>query len=69
MQKPHERLGGGIDALVNNASTFYPGAVADVTETQWDELLGANLKAPFFLAGFKRLSRVQYCQSRLGGDD
>ncbi len=41
---------GGIDVLVNNASSFYPTAVADVSEQQWDELLGSNLKAPFFLA-------------------
>jgi pteridine reductase len=41
---------GGIDALVNNASTFYPTALNAVTEQQWDELLGGNLKAPFFLA-------------------
>ncbi len=40
---------GGIHVLVNNASAFYPTAVADVTEQQWDELLGGNLKAPFFL--------------------
>ncbi len=41
---------GGIDVLVNNASTFYPTPVSDVSEQQWDELLGSNLKAPFFLA-------------------
>lgn len=41
---------GGIDVLVNNASSFYPTELADVTERQWDELLGSNLKAPFFLA-------------------
>lgn len=40
---------GGVDVLVNNASAFYPGDVADVTERDWDELLGSNLKAPFFL--------------------
>jgi pteridine reductase len=45
----------GIDALVNNASAFYPTAMSDVTEQQWDELLGGNLKAPFFLA--KALSK------------
>jgi pteridine reductase len=39
----------GIDVLVNNASSFYPASVASVTEQQWDELLGSNLKAPFFL--------------------
>ena len=41
---------GKIDVLVNNASSFYPTEVADVTEQQWDELMGSNLKAPFFLA-------------------
>ena len=41
---------GGIDVLVNNASSFYPTAVAAVTGQQWDELMGSNLKAPFFLA-------------------
>jgi pteridine reductase len=40
----------GIDVLVNNASSFYPTAVDSVTEQQWDELMGSNLKAPFFLA-------------------
>ncbi|MEQ1635557.1 MAG: pteridine reductase [Methylococcales bacterium] len=41
---------GGIDVLVNNASMFYPQTVADTAEQNWDELLGSNLKAPFFLA-------------------
>jgi pteridine reductase len=41
---------GGIDVLVNNASSFYQTALTEVTEQQWDELLGSNLKAPFFLA-------------------
>jgi pteridine reductase len=40
---------GGIDVLVNNASSFYPQNIADVTENSWDEMLGSNLKAPFFL--------------------
>jgi pteridine reductase len=39
-----------LDLLVNNASTFYPTPLADATEEQWDDLMGANLKAPFFLA-------------------
>ncbi|WP_262967018.1 pteridine reductase [Methylobacter psychrophilus] len=41
---------GKIDVLVNNASSFYPTTMAGVTEQQWDELMGCNLKAPFFLA-------------------
>jgi pteridine reductase len=36
--------------LINNASAFYPTPFGEVTEAQWDELLGSNLKAPFFLA-------------------
>jgi pteridine reductase len=41
---------GRLDGLVNNASSFYPTPVGSITETQWDELIGINLKAPFFLA-------------------
>jgi pteridine reductase len=40
---------GRLDALVNNASNFYPTPLADVTEAQWDDLVGTNLKAPLFL--------------------
>lgn len=40
----------GIDALVNNASSFYPTEFSAVTEAHWHELMGTNLKAPFFLA-------------------
>ena len=41
---------GRLDALINNASSFYPTPTKDVSEAQWEELLGSNLKAPFFLA-------------------
>ena len=41
---------GRLDALVNNASTFYPTPVGTVTEAVWDDLVDVNLKAPFFLA-------------------
>lgn len=40
---------GGIDVVINNASSFYPTPLAETTEVQWDELLGSNLKAPYFL--------------------
>ncbi len=39
-----------LDLLVNNASSFYPTPLQQADESQWDELLGSNLKAPFFLA-------------------
>lgn len=41
---------GRLDVLVNNASTFYETPFGTATAAQWDDLLGANLKAPFFLA-------------------
>ena len=39
-----------LDVLINNASRFYPTAVGEVTESQWDDIVGTNLKAPYFLA-------------------
>ncbi len=41
---------GRLDVLVNNASTFHATPVGTVTDGQWDDLLGTNLKAPFFLS-------------------
>lgn len=38
-----------LDLLVNNASSFYPTPLESATEDQWDDLVGTNLKAPFFL--------------------
>lgn len=47
--KAHEKFG-RLDALVNNASAFYATPVDTATPAQWDELFGANARAPFFLA-------------------
>lgn len=41
---------GGLDILVNNASTFYPTPVGEITEAEWDDLIGTNLKVPLFLS-------------------
>jgi pteridine reductase len=41
---------GRVDALINNASSFYPTPFEKSTEAQWDDLLGSNVKGPFFLA-------------------
>ena len=40
---------GRLDLLVNNASAFYSTPLESTTEAQWEDLLGSNLKAPFFL--------------------
>ena len=41
---------GRVDALINNASSFYPTPLARATEAQWDDLFASNVKAAFFLA-------------------
>jgi pteridine reductase len=41
---------GGLDVLLNNASSFYPTPVGSITEKDWVDLMGSNLKAPMFLS-------------------
>ena len=41
---------GRMDALINNASTFFPTPMGEVTNDHWEALIGVNLKAPFFLS-------------------
>nr|VFK79842.1 MAG: pteridine reductase [Candidatus Kentron sp. SD] len=41
---------GRIDAVVNNASVFYPTPLETLSEADWDELIGINAKAPLFIA-------------------
>jgi pteridine reductase len=45
-----ESAWGRVDALVNNASSFYPTPVGDTTAAQWDDLFASNARAPLFLA-------------------
>lgn len=50
-----------LDVLVNNASSFYPTPVGEITLRQWDDLIGSNLRAPLFLsqAAAPELKRTQ----------
>ncbi|KRF01978.1 pteridine reductase [Frateuria sp. Soil773] len=41
---------GRLDALVNNASAFYPTPLGEASVAQWNELFASNAQAPFFLA-------------------
>ena len=41
---------GRLDVLINNASTFYPTPIGSITEREWLDLMGTNLKAPLFLS-------------------
>ena len=54
---------GRLDALVNNASSFFPTPLGEITEDMWDDLIGSNLKAPLFLsqAAAPQLRRQQGC--------
>jgi NAD(P)-dependent dehydrogenase (short-subunit alcohol dehydrogenase family) len=45
-----ERRFGRLDILVNNAGIFFPARWDQLTEAQWDRILGVNLKGPFFCA-------------------
>jgi pteridine reductase len=40
---------GRLDVLVNNASTFYPTPLGEITPQAFDDLIGTNLRAPLFL--------------------
>jgi len=54
---------GRLDVLINNASSFYPTPIGQANENDWEDLLGTNLKAPFFLsqAAAPHLNASQGC--------
>ena len=41
---------GGVDILINNASSFYPTRWDTVTEEQWEDLISTNLTGPWRFA-------------------
>jgi pteridine reductase len=41
---------GKLDVLINNASSYYATEIGNITEENWHDLVGSNLKAPMFLA-------------------
>ena len=41
---------GRLDALVNNASTFFPTPIGQIDEKAWHRLVGSNFMAPLFLS-------------------
>lgn len=40
---------GRLDALVNNASSFFPTPIGGASDNDWDTLFASNARAPFFL--------------------
>jgi pteridine reductase len=47
--RAHERFA-ALHLLVNNASSFYPTPLGQITLADWDDLVGTNLRAPLLLA-------------------
>jgi pteridine reductase len=43
---------GRLDVLINNASSFYPTAVGQITLDSWQDLMGSNVQAPLFLSQY-----------------
>ena len=41
---------GRLDALINNASDFYPTPIGSITSGDWERLFASNVRAPLFLA-------------------
>lgn len=41
---------GHLDILINNASSYYPTPVGNITQIHWDDLFASNARAPLFLS-------------------
>jgi pteridine reductase len=41
---------GRLDALINNAASFYPTPIGEITPEDWENLIGADLRAPLFIS-------------------
>lgn len=54
---------GRLDVLINSASTFYATSLGTITEDNWHDLMGTNLKAPLFLsqAAAPHIAKHQGC--------
>ena len=43
---------GGLDILIVNAAIFYKTPLAETSESQWNDFMDINLRAPFFFSKF-----------------
>jgi len=52
-----------LDLLVNNASVFYPTPLDKCSNSDWDDIMDINIRAPFILSKglSKKLKEVQGC--------
>ena len=56
---------GQIDVLINNAADFFPTPLGEVVESEWDQLISLNLKAPFFLSQLVGTSMLKRGQGKI----
>lgn len=63
VEMAHTELG-GIDVLVNNAGVFPRSSFLDLTEAEWDHVLGVNLKGSFLVA--QAVARRMVAEGRQG---
>ena len=56
---------GQIDVLINNAADFFPTPLGEVAESEWDQLISLNLKAPFFLSQLVGTSMLKRGQGKI----
>lgn len=76
LEKAHKRFG-SIDIIVNNAAVLDLDSIENTQEETWDEVLGINLKAPFFLVqkalpylkqgAYPRIINISSNAGRMGG--
>lgn len=59
---------GRLDALINNASRFYPTPVGEITLADWDALVNSNMKAPLFLAQAAAPALKEQAPDKQGGN-
>ena len=62
-----QRRFGRIDVLFNNAGVIRVQPLLDVTEAEWDRVLGVNLKAVFFV--LQAVARTMKAQSPMRGSE
>lgn len=65
-----ERVAGPIDVLVNNSGVSTTQKLQDVSEADWEFVMGTNLKGAFFVAqsvAKRMIARAQQREGRLAG--
>ena len=60
-----EKEFGRLDILVNNAGMFFPAKFEELTEEQWDRIMGTNLKSQFLCSQAATPMLRRSCHGRI----